>query len=156
MGYYTRVFCSADRSPAFHEIQAYMSALNPSYKLEGEIDDKNTYWTNFELFYKAEKRPIPVELNWCDEEESVGKEELAEYLEEIGSPGWSINKRIVVKRLRRTKFIICNQLLSDQDEDGYTANDRLMQFFVEGYEGTIHAENEGFYGRNGSLLLKSE
>jgi len=156
MGYYTRVFCRADRSPAFNEIQAYMSTLNPSYKLEGEVDNNNVYWTSFEFFYKAEKRPIPVELNWCDEEESVGKEELAEFLEEIGSAGWSIKKRTVIKWLKRTKFIICNQLLSDLDEDGYTANDRLMQFFVERYEGMIYAENEGFYGRNGSLLLKSE
>jgi len=59
MGYYTRVFCRADASPAFSEIQAYMKTLNPSYKLEGEVDGSNVYWTSFEFFYKAEKRPIP-------------------------------------------------------------------------------------------------
>jgi hypothetical protein len=156
MGYYTRVFCRADRFPALSEIQTYMHAFNPTYRLEGEVDDNNNYWTNFELHYKEGKHPIPVELNWCDEDGSVGKEEQAEFLDQIGRPGLSIKKRKVIRQLTKTKFIICNQLLSDLDEDGYSANDHLMQFFVERYEGMIHAENEGFYNPNGSLLLRSE
>ncbi len=95
-------------------------------------------------------------MNWCDEDDSVGKEELAEFLDEIGRPGLSLKKEKVIKQLKKTKFIICNQLLSDLDDDGYSANDRLMQLFVKKYEGMIHAENEGFYNRDGTLLLKSE
>ena|ERR1700742_3686926 len=156
MGYYTRVFCCADNFPAFNEIRTYMSTVNPAYKLEGEVDNNNIYWTNFEVFYKEEKHPIPVELNWCDEEDSVGKEELIEFLDEIGAPGLSFKKRKVIKHLKKTRFIICNELLLDLDDDGYIANDRLMQFFVERYEGMIHAENEGFYDGDNILLLKSE
>ena len=155
MGYYTRVFCCADRFPALSEIQAYMHSFNLSYRLEGEVDDNNKYWSNFELHYKEGKHPIPVELNWCDEDDSVGKEELEEFVDGIGRPGLSLKKRKTIEQLKKTKFIICNQLLSDLDDNGYSANDRLMQFFVEKYEGMIHAENEGFYNRDGTILLKS-
>jgi hypothetical protein len=156
MGYYIRAFCRSDRFPTLGEIQAYMSSLNPVHKLEAEVDDNNNYWTNLEIYYKEGKHPIPVELNWCDDDSSVGKEELVEFLEEIGSPGLSIKKRKVIKQLKETKFIVCNQLLSDLDDDGYSANNLFMQFFVERYEGMIHAENEGFYNNDGSLLLKSK
>ena len=156
MGYYTRVFCRSDKFPAFGEIRRHMTALNPAYRVDGEVDDKESYWTNLELYYKEGNNPIPVELNWCDEEGSIGKEELTEFLEEVGSPGLSFKKRKVIRQLKQTKFIICNQLLSDLDDDGFLANDRLMQFFVDGYRGMVHAENEGFYNTDHTVLLKAD
>jgi len=154
MGYYTRVFCRSEKSPAFFELQEYMRNCNPLYRLEGDVDDKNRHWSNFDLFYKSGKHPIPVELNWCEEESSVGKEELAEFLDEIGPVGWSLKTRKVIKLLKHTKYIICNQLLSDLDDDGYRANDSLLRFFADNYQGMIHAENEGFYSSDGIFLLK--
>jgi len=156
MGYYTRVFCRSERSPSFTELQEYLSSRNPLYRLEGETDDEKSSWTNFELFYKDGHRPIPVELNWCDEDGSVGDEERAEFLDIVGSPGLSLKKRKVIRLLRQSNYIVCNQLLSDLDDDGFLANDILMQFFVEKFEGMVHAENEGFYDREGKLLLKDE
>jgi hypothetical protein len=152
MGYYIRAFCRTDKFPAFREIQAYMYSVNPVYRLEADVDD-NSNWTNLEIYYKDGNHPISVEINWCDDESSVGKEELAEFLEVIGPPRLSIKKRQVIKKLRETKFIICNQLLSDLDDDGYIANGLFMDFFVERYKGMIHAENEGFYNEDGKLLL---
>jgi len=154
MGYYTRVFCRSEKSPAFSELEEYMRNKNPLYRLEGEVDDKRVHWTNLELYYKDGKHPIPVELNWCDEEGSVGKEELIEFLDEIGSPGFSLKKRRVIKQLKQTKYIVCNQLLSDLDEDGYLANDHFKQLFVDRYQGMTHAKNEGFYNTGGTLLLR--
>jgi hypothetical protein len=116
MGYYTRVFCKAERFPTLIETQAYMHSLSTIYRLEGEV--AGSYWTNLNIYYKEGKHPIPVDLNWCDEDGSVGKEELAEFIDEIASPGLSIKKWKAIKHLKKTKFIICNQLLSDLDEDG--------------------------------------
>lgn len=152
MGYYTRVFCRSEKSPTFTELQDYLRHLNPEYRLEGEVDDDQVDWTNFEFFYKEGNQPIPVELNWCDEEGSIGQEELAEFIEDIGSPGWSFKKRKVIRQLKKTKYIICNQLLGDIDDEGYQANESLLQFFIERYEGMAQADGEGFYGRDGKIL----
>jgi hypothetical protein len=57
MGYYTRVFCCTERFPSLSEIQAYMYSLNPGYRLDGEVDDHNNYWTNFEFSYKEGRHP---------------------------------------------------------------------------------------------------
>lgn len=154
MGYYTRIFCRSEKFPALNELQEYMNSCNPLYRLEGEADDKGIHWTNLELYYKQGKHPIPVDLNWCDEEGSIGNEELTEFLDKIGSPGISLKKRKVIGQIKQTKFIVCNQLLSDLDDDGFLANDHFMKFFVNKYHGMIYAENEGFYNPNGTLLLK--
>ena len=49
------------------------------------------------VFCYADKFPALNELNWCDEDDSVGKEELAEFLDEIEQPGLSLEKEKVVK-----------------------------------------------------------
>jgi len=55
MGYYTRVFCRADRFPALSEIQTYMHFFNSLYRLDAEVDDNGIYWSNLELQYKEGK-----------------------------------------------------------------------------------------------------
>ena len=155
MSYYIRAFCRADRSPTFGELQEFMGGRNPHYRLEGEVDDNNSYWTDFIFHYKEGKLPILVEINWCDEGSSLGKEELEEFLEAIGSPGFSLRKRKVIKHLKGTKYIICCQIpVSDVDDDGFLANQQLMAFFVINYQGLIHVENEGFYDRSHTIFVK--
>lgn len=154
MGYYTRVFCRSENSPDFSELREYINRRSPLYRLEAETDDKKADWTNLELHYKEGKHPIVIELNWCNEDGSVGKEELAEFLDDIGMPVMSLKKRKVIRQIKQTKYIVCSQLLSDLDDDGYNANEYFMQFFVEQYQGMMHADNEGFYNGDGTLLLK--
>ena len=155
MSYYIRAFCRTDRSPAFSGLQKYMSDKSPHYRLEGEVDDNNSYWTDFILHYKEGKLPILVEINWCEDDSSLGKEELEGFLEAIGSPGFSLRKRKVINHLKQTKYIICCQIpISDVDDDGFFATQQLMRFFVANYQGLIHVENEGFYARNHTIFVK--
>ena len=151
MGYYTRVFCKSETVPPFKELQEYMLGINSQYRLEGSSDNNSTNWNDFELHYKEGKLPILVELNRTDE--GLGKEEIEEFIEEIGLPGFSIRKIKVIRYLNRTKYIICNQLpSSDIDEDGFIANEKFTKFFVDNYQGMFQADGEGFYDNNKIIL----
>jgi hypothetical protein len=157
MGYYFRAFCRSTESPAFSQLQKFMHSKNPHYRLEGEVDDNNSYWTDFIFHYKEGRLPILVEINWCDDDSSLGKEELEEFLEDIGRPGLSLKKRKVIKHLKATKYIVCCQIpSSDVDKDGFSANHLLMDFFIHHYQAMIHADNEGYYNNDNTLLLKEE
>src|SRR5688572_18081131 len=119
MGYYTRVFCKSTDTPSFSSLQRYMASIDSSYKLVGTTDDHSNSWTDFEFHYKQGKLPIIVEVNWTDDEGSIGREEIGEFLEDIGAPGLSFKKRKVINHLKQTNYIICNQLpVSDIDDDG--------------------------------------
>jgi hypothetical protein len=134
-----------------------MHGKNPHYRLEGEVDDNNSYWTDFIFHYKEGKLPILVEIAWCDDDGSLGKEELGEFLEDIGSPGLSLKTRKVIKHLKATKYIVCCQIpVSDVDNDGFSANQQLMDFFVDHYQAMIHVVNEGFYNRENILFLRDQ
>lgn len=138
MSYYIRAFCRSQRSPAFSDLQKFLNGRNPHYHLEGEVDDNNSYWTDFIFHYKEGRLPILVEINWCDDDSSLGKEELEEFLQDIGSPGLSLKKRKVIKHLKQTKYIICCQIpASDVDDDGFSANQQLMDFLIHHYQALV-------------------
>jgi hypothetical protein len=123
---------------------------------EGTLDNEGENWHSFEMKYKEGKSPIIVELNLVNDTDEIGKEEVQEFIEEIGSPGISLKKRKVINHLKETKYIIANQLLGDIDDDGYDANGEFMKYFVDNFEGMQYADGEGFYDKDMTLLLKDK
>jgi hypothetical protein len=157
MGYYTRVFCKSAEVPSVNMIFSYLNKLgNNSFVPEDYFEDMNsTDWRSFSLKYKTGRLPLLIELNKIADEDSLAKEEIDEFLEEIGSPGFSFNKRKVVSHLKATKYVIASQLAtSDIDNDGYNANGEFLKYFADNFEGLIQADGEGFY--NDSKLIIPE
>lgn len=156
MPYFVRVFCRSTKIPKLDEVLNYVNTRKNNFQLnlvEDSLDIDTTNWRSFEMTYKKDKSPIIVELNTVDEIDELGKEEVQEFIEEIGSPGLSLKKRKVLKHLKGTKYIIANQLLSDIDDDGYDANQEFLKYFVDNYEGLLHAGGEGFYDKDMNILI---
>ena len=159
MGYYLRVFCKSDSKPKVKQILDHINGLSSGFKTitnltPGECDSNS--WTEFELKYKSSKLPISIEYNQVSGASELAKEEIQEFIEEIGAPGlFSIKKKKIIKHLRETKYIVASQLLSDIDDDGYNANGEFLKYFVNNYEGLIHADGEGFYS-NDKIILETE
>ncbi len=144
MAYYVRAFCLSNDVPSTSELENYLLRHYPYIRFESE-NSKKAKLENAEIFYKKDNQPIIVECNYNDSQESLAAEECAEFIEEIGSPIFSISKRKVIKHLNNTKYIISCQLLNDIDDDGYNVNGTLLNYFVENHNGLIHADGEGFY-----------
>lgn len=159
MGYYLRVFCKSDNKPKVKQILDHINSLGYSYKTTtnltpDECDSNN--WTAFELKYKSNKLPISIEYSQVSDASELAKEEIQEFIEEIGAPGlFSIKKKKIIKHLRETKYIVASQLLSDINDDGHNANGEFLKYFVNNYEGLIHADGEGFYS-NDKIILETE
>ena len=156
MPYYVRVFCKSNKIPTVDEVFNFANSQSYNFKLEvveNTLDETETNWTSFEMKYKDDKGPIVVELSMVDDKDEIGKEEIKEFLEEIGSPGLSLKKRKVINHLKGTKYIVANQLLGDIDDDGYDANGEFLKFFVDNFEGMQHADGEGFYDKDMTILV---
>jgi hypothetical protein len=160
MGYYVRVFCTAERPPT---IRTALGALQSKGLDVRAGEDCNTAekldasnWSEFTLMYKPEKLGIIVECNQPNGSDTcLFAEELAEFQEVIGPPGRSKNKRKVLEHLAQTKFIIACQLPThDIDDDGYDANGAFLTYFVENFGGMIQADGEGFY--EGTKIIVSD
>ena len=114
------------------------------------LDLATSDWEQIAIAYRAGKLPILADCNRDDgTDESLMREEIAEFVEFIGEPGQSATKRRVLEHLAATKFVVACQLpTSDLEDDGFDANDEFLGFFVEHCGGMIQADGEGFYDRD--------
>lgn len=145
MAYYVRSFCKSNKIPTINQLESNLKKEYPQIRIETEGNKDSGNWSNFEIFYKKDKKPILIELNINDVADSLAAEECNEFINEIGKPGISLSRRNVLKHLKNTKFIVASQLPSDIDNEGYHLNGELLNYFVNNHEGLIQADGEGFY-----------
>ena len=163
MGYYVRAFCTNPKVPDLASIQTWLREREsvaiidePNHAVEsaqaGEarspiLDLATSDWEQVAIAYRTGKLPILAECNRGDStDESLMREEVAEFMEFVGEPGRSAAKQRVLEHLAATKFVIACQLpTSDLEDDGYDANGDFLSFFVEHCGGMIQADGEGFY-----------
>jgi hypothetical protein len=156
MPYRVRAFCTGSDVPTLAQVFEYAKVqgvnLSPD-ETHGATEVGSPNWSEVEILYNPDKRPLVVECNRDDgDNECLARVEPQEYLEEIGSPGLSRAKRRVIKHLKATKFIIASQLLGDIEDDGYNANGVFLDYFVGHCGGMIHADGEGFYDGDNIIL----
>jgi len=157
MSYFTRVFCKSENIPTVSELLKLVNSLG--YSVSTNLSQKeleSTGWAEFELRYKEGKLSILVEINKVAIEGGLAKEEIGEFKDAIGKPGFfDKSKKRVLKHLDQTQYIICNQLpMSDIDDEGHEINEQFMKIFVDHYEGMMQFDDEGFY-EDSKLILKT-
>ncbi|MBN1919560.1 MAG: hypothetical protein JW889_16810 [Verrucomicrobia bacterium] len=153
MGYYTRCFCTSTEVPT---INTALGALRDrGFNLTAKVDDEAALsspdWNDFELIYAPERKPILVECNRDDGQESLCRRECAEFIDEFLGPEGSPARDRVAAHLRATRFTIACQLLMDIDDAGCVASGEFLHYFVEQCGGMVQADGEGFY--EGSELI---
>lgn len=154
MPYHVRAFCTSDAVPT---IRATIDGLRAEgVEARADVDDPaeldSPDWTGFELTYKPGKRPIPVDCDRNTGDDSLAAQEVLEFLAELEDFEDSPARRKVSEHLKSTRFIVCCQLLSDIDDDGYDANVLFLRYFVAHCGGLIYADLEGFYEGDDLLL----
>ncbi len=154
MGCYVRAFCAAKQTPTINTV--LQSLRQAGYNFTPHVDDPSELdsplWQKFELQYNEAKNPIVVECNRDDVKECLARAEIKDFVETIALLENAPAKGTVIDRLNKTRFIICCQLLSDIDEDGFEANGLFLHYFVERCDGMIQADGEGFYEGTDLLL----
>lgn len=135
MRYYVRAFCTDEPRPSIDQFESALKRENRAARFETDEDRQSADWSQAKFYYKNGKEPVIVEVNVNDGAESLPAEECQDFIDEINEPGFSISKRRVFGHLASTRFIICCQLLSDIDDDGYHWNGELLNFCVENQGG---------------------
>lgn len=160
MPYYVRAFCTAAQPPTINTVMQSLRQRGSDFTAQVDVASKldSSDWKQFELIYKPGNGPLVVECHRDDEPESLAKAECEEFVEEVADLDDSPAKDKVIEHLRKTRFIVNCQLLSDCDDDGFEANGQFLDFFVDNCGAMIQADGEGFYERMDmdELLLSLE
>src|SRR3954471_14424188 len=107
MSYYTRVFCKSDKKPLIGSLLKYINAncdfVVSTDLTDSELSDEN--WSDFELFYGDSEHPILIEYNYLEDDNGIAREEIDEFMKEIGEPGliFFSKKKKVIQHLNETK-----------------------------------------------------
>ena len=140
MSYYIRAFCTSDNVPPLRSVFEW--ADRQGVHLEApSIDIDAPRWEQAEILYSSDRQPFVAEVNIGE----VVQEELEEFAEFLQDVGDSPEKQKVLDHLEQSKAVVAAQLLSDVDDDGYTAAGTFLTYFVEHAGGLIQADGEGFY-----------
>lgn len=150
MPYYTRVFCTSAKVPSLAEIGEALGRQFSHIRFETDDTMDSDAWTNAELYYAADKKPIVLEINRNDGPDSLVAEESQEFIEEVRSVE-SPAAISIASHLENAAVILSCQLLGDINDLGFDVNGELMNHLVNHCGGLVHADGEGFY--QGSELV---
>jgi len=149
MAFIVRAFCTSDAVPALGQIFAWTNrhgfalALGP---VSADVPLDTPDWTVAEIVYAPGRQPF-----LCDVKRDSGRlafvfrHEVEDFLERVTALPPSPERERVLDHLRRTRYIIANEYLSDAEEDTYAAGGALLDYFVAHHGGLVHAEGEGFW-----------
>jgi hypothetical protein len=155
MAFYARVFCTAETPPTIRTILDGVRAVGFAAEAANETAKAldNPRWKQFELVYRADRDSLLVECQRGAAKRSLCAATVREELNGIDDLEDSQRKCQVADYLRRTRFLVCCDVLGDNTLQVLAELAPLLDYFVDHYGGMIDVEDRGFYTRTGQPLL---
>lgn len=155
MGYYFRVFCTAETVPPLAEVLRWVQQQG----VPVTADPADATWATVPLriHYAEGAPPFTVELNRRDGAESLATQEIAEYERLVAELKKSRKREQVLDQLKRTRYVVACEIpiTSGFTDAGFHALDVFLAYFVALCEGMVQADGQGFYDM-GKLILEVE
>jgi hypothetical protein len=149
MPYWMRVFCTEGSPASLREILESVERRGITLELDGEMldaDPDSADWEQAAVRYRKGKLPFLAEINRVGDPEFDAAQEIEEFITFVADAPDTVEKERVVDHLRRTSFIVANQIpTTDFDDVGFTAVGEFIRFFVDHNGGLTQADGEGFY-----------
>jgi len=161
MGNYIRAFCVGEEVPSVTKLVQWLATKDVAVKMQDgdPMKMQSRGWEQVSLIYKEGKLPIIARCTRTDEKGNgsasgadSARDELKQFIEQIGAVGKNKTKKRVVDHLKATRFIVALRLpKGDMDDAGWDANGQILTYFLDHCGALIQADGEGFY--EGSKLI---
>jgi hypothetical protein len=166
MPYYLTAFCTDGDAPSRGEILTWAAGRKPwlGFVPPGEqypherLEDR--YWRAENVFYNQDDTFV-VDIYGADERGDIpGMDifagEVDEFRKAVTQLPSSPERDGILEHLARTRFLVSIAVPLSRfgdDERAWGAVDLLLNYFVERHGALIHREGEGFYSRDGRLMV---
>ena len=157
MSFYVRVFSLAEDFPSLNALcdelleEGYEFATSPG-KEEPEFKEPN--WDNIVFQYNEDNKPIHLERNTIHDEDTLFKEELKEFLDEVKVMPYSKGQKKAVEVLKNAVQIYAFELDEDLTEEGWEFLETMLDFLCDATDGYVQVDEEGIYDQEGKLLVE--
>jgi hypothetical protein len=114
-------------------------------------------WRTFHLSYEEQSRSLMLDRSLRGQEERELEEDVEEFLEQLqGLEGDEGKKKQVVDILNETNQMFALYIPDDITEEGWELAEKLMENLLEMTDGVLQVDGEGFFDKEGELILEME
>ncbi|HYE82590.1 MAG TPA: hypothetical protein VEG39_10565 [Clostridia bacterium] len=159
MSFYVRVFSQVEDFPSLYAIcdelkdSGYEFATSPG---KGEPEFEETDWRNMVLQYDESSKPIEMDRDTKEHEESVFKEEQEEFLEAIKKLPYGKGQKKALEIVKNAEQIYAFEVDEDITEEGWDFLECILDFICDATDGYVQVDEEGIYDKDGELLVEIE
>ncbi|MGE5558378.1 MAG: hypothetical protein ACM3WV_07155 [Bacillota bacterium] len=146
MGHFVRVFCASPLVPPVRKVIEWAAQKGCKLKMDPDTapaDQEKTDWRRVGIIYKDNHTPFYIEVNMDDDSGSHLREEIDEYSKFLNNVDDSSDKNKALQHLRKTKFIVSNEIPAQFADEGYLALGVFLTYFVQHCDGMIQVDGEG-------------
>ncbi|MDF2519853.1 MAG: hypothetical protein K0R84_481 [Clostridia bacterium] len=157
MSFYVRVFSLAEDFPSLRALcdelleEGYEFATSPG-KDEAAFNEAD--WKEIVFQYNEDNKPIVLERNTINQEDSLFKDEQKEFLDEIKEMPYSKGQKKAVEILKNIVQIYAFELDEDFTEEGWEYLECILDFLCDATDGYVQVDEEGIYDQEGNLMLE--
>jgi len=159
MSFYVRVFSLAEDFPSLYAIcdelkdSGFEFSTSPG-KDEPEFGEND--WRNVVFQYDENSKPVELERDTKEQEDSVLKEEQDEFLEALKKLPYSKGQKKALEILKEMVQIYAFEVEEDITEEGWDFLECMLDFICDATDGYVQVDEEGIYNKDGELLVEME
>jgi hypothetical protein len=152
MGYYTRVLSKRSDVPTHEELERILHAARPDVTISME-EGIGANWTNLVLSHREGPEIAAIERNPVADG-SLGSEEIAEFIEDVGDCRPASAAQWLASYLAEVKMIYAFQhLAGTEHRRGDEALRRVREAIWARGQAILQADGEGFSNEDGYHIL---
>ncbi len=159
MSFYVRVFSMADDYPSLSALcdelleEGFEFATSPG---KDEADFKERDWRKVVLQYDENLKPIELERDTNEHEDSVFQEELEEFIDTLKKLPYSKGQKKALEIVRNSLQIYAFEVDEDISEKGWDFLECMLDFICDATDGYVQVDEEGIYDKSGELLIEMD
>ena len=156
MAHFMRVFCRTQEAPAIPALVEKIEHIGFELKIFPAKDDprfSDPDWRTVHLSYEDRRPSVMVDRS------IRGAEDFEEEIEEFRSAVQAVEgdgRAAVEQLLAETQQIIACMIPDDFTEEGWELVEYLLELLLDATDGTLQADGEGFFDKEGELILAIE
>ncbi len=159
MSFYVRIFSLAEDYPSLYALcdelveAGYEFATSPG---KDEPEFNNAEWTHFVIQYGEDTKPIELERNTKDQPGGLFQEEQTEFLEALKKLPYSKGQKKALEIVKNMVQVYAFEVDEDMTEAGWSFLECMLDFLCDATDGYVQVDEEGFYDKEGNLMVEME
>jgi hypothetical protein len=157
--HFMRVFTASTAAPTIPVLHQQLEQEEFTFDTFPKTDDPRygaENWRTLHLAYDKNVASVMLDRSVRGDEGDVFGEEIEEFQEALKSVPESAEKTAVQQILQNASQVFACYIPDDMTEEGWELVESLLEKLLDSTEGSLQVDGEGFFDKEGELILSME